>query len=274
MVPLSTPIKRGISMSDPVPADPIIGLDIGSRSLKMVRWENNGITDSARAPTTFDPLAGIRHLLPEAGTAQVVATGIGREVFRDRLGGKHTRTVSTIKALVRGARHLHPEARTVLDIGGLHTTVILLTEKGEIKNYETDSRCAAGTGKFLEFMATSMQVPLEDFGAFALQSDKRIEIEHSCTIFAESEAMFRVASGEEPPAVAMGLHLSHLQKTMEALRRVGSKPPLLFTGGVAHNPCIESLLREQFTGDIIVPENPDIVGALGAALHGVQPAET
>ena len=251
-------------MSNP---DVVIGLDVGSRSIKMVRWENNQIAAWAKAPTTFDPLASISQVLPESGAARVVATGIGRDVYRKRLGNDQTQTISTIKALVSGARHLHPEVASVLDIGGLHTTVIQLTATGEIKNYETDSRCAAGTGKFLEFMATSMQVPLEDFGTFALQADKHIEIEHDCTIFAESEAMFKVATGAEPSAIAMGLHASHVQKTLEAMRRIGARSPLLFCGGVAHNPCIRSLLQEQWKGEIVLPENPDSVAALGAALH-------
>jgi predicted CoA-substrate-specific enzyme activase len=246
----------------------VIGLDIGSRSIKCVRWRDQRMTRWDRAPTTFDPMAGIRHLLPDDQPDRVIATGFGRDIFQERMRDDHIETVSTIHALVRGAQHLHPEAQVILDIGGLHTTVILLTARGELKNYETDSRCAAGTGKFLEFMATSMQVPIEDFGAFALQADKRVELDQSCTIFAESEAMFRVARGEAPATIAMGLHIAHISKTMDMLQRIGGKGPLLFSGGVAHNPCIETLLREEFKGEIIMPENPDILAALGAALHG------
>jgi predicted CoA-substrate-specific enzyme activase len=246
----------------------MIGLDIGSRSIKCVSWQDGRLAKWNKTPTTFDPMAGIRHLLPEKQPDKVIVTGFGREIFQERMRDANISAISTIHALVRGAQHLHPEARTLLDIGGLHTTVILLSEAGELKNYETDSRCAAGTGKFLEFMAASMQIPLEQFGAYALQADKRIEMDQSCTIFAESEAMFRVARGEDPTTIAMGLHIAHVQKTMDVLQRVGGKPPLLFAGGVARNPCIRSLLQEQWKGEIILPENPDITCAIGAALHG------
>lgn len=248
-------------------ADHVIGLDVGSRSIKMVRWDGNQIADWAKTPTTFDPLAGIRHLLPQADQERVMVTGTGRDVFQERLGHEGTKVVGTIQSLAKGARHLYPETRTVLDIGGLNTMVILLTPEGEIKNYEAGSRCAAGTGKYLEFMATSMQVPLEDFGAYAMQTDRRVSIDAHCTIFAESEAMFKVAGGEEPAAIARGLHYAHVQMSLEALQRIGGRPPVFFCGGVAHNPCIKQLLQAEWKDGLVIPENPDLVTALGAALH-------
>ncbi|MGA2228948.1 MAG: acyl-CoA dehydratase activase, partial [Syntrophobacteraceae bacterium] len=165
-------------------------------------------------------------------------------------------------------RFLYPEAKTVLDIGGQDTKVISLSDAGKVLKFEMNDRCAAGTGKFLEFMATALQIPLESFGDYALGSDRRIQISSMCTVFAESEATSLMARGERPENIAMGLHMAIAQRTAAMLRRVGVTAPLVFAGGVAHNPCVIRLLEEELRQPIIVPENPDMVGALGAALYG------
>ena len=129
-----------------------------------------------------------------------------------------------------------------------------------------NDRCAAGTGKFLEFMATALQIPLETFGDFALRSDRRIQISSMCTVFAESEATSLMAKGETPENIAMGLHMAIVQRTTAMLKRVGISAPLVFAGGVAHDPCIIRLLEEELGQQVSVPDNPDMVGALGAAI--------
>ena len=131
-----------------------------------------------------------------------------------------------------------------------------------------NDRCAAGTGKFLEFMAAALQIPIESFGDYALRADRRIKISSMCTVFAESEATSLVARGERPENIALGLHLAIVQRTLSMLGRVGKEAPLMFAGGVAHNPCMRKLIEEETKTPVIVPENPDIVGALGAALYG------
>ena len=108
----------------------------------------------------------------------------------------------------------------------------------------------------------------QDFGGFALTADKRIQINSMCTVFAESEATSLMARGEKPANIALGLHLAIVQRTLAMLRRVSVVEPVLFAGGVAHNPCVRALLEEHLGIPVIVPEQPDLVGALGAALHG------
>jgi activator of 2-hydroxyglutaryl-CoA dehydratase len=151
------------------------------------------------------------------------------------------------------------------DIGGQDTKVISLLPNGRVGKFEMNDRCAAGTGKFLEFMATALQVPLESFGEFALGSDKRIQINSMCTVFAESEATSLMARGERAENIAMGLHLAIVQRTLAMLRRVGMESPLVFAGGVAHNACVRKLLEEQLEQALLISESPDMVGALGAA---------
>jgi predicted CoA-substrate-specific enzyme activase len=246
----------------------VIGLDVGSRSIELVLLEDGQVAHWGRLPTSFDPLAQCRRLLEGLPPARIVATGYGRKLLVDNLNQRRVTAITEIQAYARGAHHLHPEVRTVLDIGGQDTKAIALGEAGKVVKFEMNDRCAAGTGKFLEFMATALQVPLAEFGDFALTADKRIQINSMCTVFAESEATSLMARGESPGNIAMGLHLAIVRRTLAMLRRVGVAAPVLFAGGVAHNPCVQALLEEHLGLQVIVPAQPDLVGALGAALQG------
>jgi (R)-2-hydroxyacyl-CoA dehydratese activating ATPase len=244
------------------------GIDVGSRSIELVVLEAGRIVQQAMLPTTFDPLGQCRRLLADLSDVPVVATGYGRKLLVEHYAEHRVTAITEIQAYALGARHLAPGVRTVLDIGGQDTKAISLGESGKVVKFEMNDRCAAGTGKFLEFMATALQVPLEDFGGFALSADRRIQINSMCTVFAESEATSLMARGEKPANIALGLHLAIVQRTLAMLRRVGVVEPLLFAGGVAHNPCVRALLAELLGLPVTVPEQPDLVGALGAALHG------
>ncbi len=246
----------------------VAGIDIGSRSIELVVLNGTDPVHQVKVPTTFDPLRQCKKLMQDVDTRHFVATGYGRKLFADSARGLNVTTITEIQAYALGARHLFPDVRTVLDIGGQDTKVISLMSNGKVSKFEMNDRCAAGTGKFLEFMTTALQIPLESFGEFALNSDKRIQISNMCTVFAESEATSLMARGETPENIAMGLHLAIVQRTQAMLRRVGAEHPLVFAGGVAHNPCVRRLLDEQLERQVIVPENPDMVGALGAALFG------
>ncbi|MCL4503125.1 MAG: acyl-CoA dehydratase activase [Deltaproteobacteria bacterium] len=249
-------------------ANKIAGLDIGSRSIELVLLEAGRLVDMAKLPTTFDPLAQCRRLLQSVNGVPMVATGYGRKLLRDNFPDRQVTVITEIQAYALGAHHLCPEARTILDIGGQDTKAIALAPDGRVLKFDMNDRCAAGTGKFLEFMATALQVDLEDFGVFALRAGKRLQINSMCTVFAESEATSLMARGESAANIALGLHLAIVQRTAAMLRRVGLTPPLCFAGGVAHNPCVVKLLEETLQLPVIVPEQPDLVGALGAALYG------
>ena len=160
-------------------------------------------------PTTFDPLAQCRRLLEDVRIETLVATGYGRKLALEHLQDRREITAITeIQAYAAGARFIAPKTRTVLDIGGQDTKVIALNAAGRVARFEMNDRCAAGTGKFLEFMALALHLPLEEFGSFALGADKRIQISSMCTVFAESEATSLMARGETPANIALGLHLA------------------------------------------------------------------
>ncbi|GAB6058527.1 acyl-CoA dehydratase activase [Desulfonatronum parangueonense] len=250
-------------------SDNIAGIDIGSRSIELVVLDASGaITHQAKVPTTFDPLRQCRAILGEMEVERITATGYGRKLFVESGIAGSCGAITEIQAYALGAAGLFPEARTVLDIGGQDTKVISLGPGGRVLKFEMNDRCAAGTGKFLEIMATSLQVPIEEFGDFALQATKQVRISSMCTVFAESEATSLMGRGERPENIALGLHLAVVERTMAMLNRVGLEHPLCFAGGVARNPCVVKLLQERIGERIIVPEQPDMVGALGAAMHG------
>jgi predicted CoA-substrate-specific enzyme activase len=247
----------------------IAGIDIGSRSIELVVLRGDQRICEAKMPTTFDPLGQCRKIMEDIFVDRVVATGYGRKLLADALKRDlPVTTITEIQAYALGAHYLHPEVRTILDIGGQDTKVISLSGRGKMAKFEMNDRCAAGTGKFLEFMAAALQIPIESFGDYALRADRRIKVSSMCTVFAESEATSLVARGERPENIALGLHLAIVQRTLSMLGRVGKESPLLFAGGVAHNPCIRGLIEEEIKTLLIVPEKPDLVGALGAALYG------
>lgn len=252
------------------------GLDIGSRSIEVVVQRAGAVIHSAKAPTTFDPIGQCRALLEGVCAERTVATGYGRKLFAEAFGGEsgrhpalgHVADITEIQAYALGAAQLFPQARTILDIGGQDSKVISLSPEGRVLRFEMNDRCAAGTGKFLEIMALSLQVPLAEFGAFAQSGDKRIAINSMCTVFAESEATSLMARGEKAQNIALGIHLAIMQRIASMLRRVGLNGPLVFAGGVARNPCAVELLRELAKIECLTPPDPDLVGALGACLHG------
>ena len=249
---------------------PVAGIDIGSRSIDLVILEEGQVVRRDLLPTTFDPLTQCRRLLGQMQAARVVATGYGRKLLAEAITDLEIATITEIQAYALGAGYLYPGARTILDIGGQDTKAIALGPGGKVIKFEMNDRCAAGTGKFLEFMALALQMPLEKFGGFALQADKKIQISSMCTVFAESEATSLMARGESSANIALGLHLAVAQRTVAMLQRVGGTAPLVFAGGVAHNPCIKVLLEESLKEALVIPEYPDFMGALGAAVYGTK----
>lgn len=248
----------------------IVGLDIGSRSIELVAVQNREVVETRQVPTTFDPIAQCTQLLDGLRPASLVGTGYGRNLIQQLPLSCQQDTITEIKAHALGAAHLFPNAATVLDIGGQDTKAMALS-KGRVMKFEMNDRCAAGTGKFLEYTAGVFQIPIETFGHYALRGDCPPEISSICTVFAETEATSLMARGEKPENIALGLHKAIVKRTINMLNRVNFTLPIVFTGGVANNPCVRKLLAETIEADIgttlLVPEQPDMAGALGAALY-------
>ncbi|WP_321405019.1 acyl-CoA dehydratase activase [Maridesulfovibrio sp.] len=245
----------------------IAGIDIGSRSMELVVLDGDKIFIKRKLPTTFDPASQIKNILKDVTLTRIAATGYGRKLVTEELTGCECLSLTEIKAYALGVSHLYPEARTILDIGGQDTKAISLLGKGKVAKFEMNDRCAAGTGKFLEHLATVFQIPIEDFGRYALEGTEPLMINSMCTVFAETEATSLMAQGKNPRDIALGLHGSIVRRTTNMLSRVGLKGPLVFAGGVANNPCVVSMLKEALDIEPLIPEEPDFAGALGAGIH-------
>lgn len=239
------------------------GIDIGSRSIGFVVLSDSQITLSKLEDTGFEPLDTAKKLLT-GHYNRVVATGYGRHAARSDFADQ---VVTEIKAHAIGARHIFPCARTVLDIGGQDTKVILLDNIGAVTDFQMNDRCSAGTGKFLEVMATALGYSgVDKFGESALSGNSGIKISNMCTVFAESEAVSLMHRGTSRADIALALHASVVERTAGMLQRLGFSTPLVFSGGVAYNRCIVTLLAEKLGVEVLLPPQPQLVGALGAAL--------
>jgi predicted CoA-substrate-specific enzyme activase len=239
------------------------GIDIGSRSIKLVVFENGAVQECRLADTGYDPMVEARKLLQGLSYDRILATGYGRGQFEM---GFDAPTVTEIKAHAAGARFFFPEAVTVLDIGGQDSKAIAMNSAGKVVKFEMNDRCAAGTGKFLEIMAKSLGFSLEQFASAALQATRDIQINSMCTVFAESEVTSLVARGEDRRNIARGLHKSVVRRAAGMLRRVSADGPVVFSGGVAKNLCMQRLMEDSLQQPILTAEDPQIVGAVGAAL--------
>lgn len=246
----------------------IAGLDIGSRSIELVVMDGEKVISQQKTATTFDPLHQVKKLIASLQLDRLVATGYGRALAEAANLCSLMEAITEIKAYGLGAAALFPETRTILDIGGQDTKAIALSANGKITKFEMNDRCAAGTGKFLEHLSTVFQIPLSEFGAYALEGTEKIEINSMCTVFAETEAVSLMARGRNPRDIALGLHASIVRRAATMLSRVGLTHPLLFAGGVARNPCVVHLLSNMLGTPPLLPDLPEMVGAYGAAVYG------
>jgi (R)-2-hydroxyacyl-CoA dehydratese activating ATPase len=247
----------------------VCGIDMGSRTIKVVVLDANTkrILEFRKAETTYSPVDQCLKILNGLSTEHTVATGYGRRLIKDHVDSE---SITEILAHALGAGYLFPGCRSVLDIGGQDTKAISLDSSGRVAKFEMNDRCAAGTGKFLEFMATSFQIPIERFGDYALEGKPGLSINSMCTVFAESEATSLMARGHRPQDIALALHQSVVKRSLSMLKRVSVNGGLVFSGGVARNRCVIKLIEQEMKSQILVSSEPDMVGALGSALYAAQ----
>jgi predicted CoA-substrate-specific enzyme activase len=248
----------------------IAGLDIGSRTIALVELDDDRVVHAEVRDTTYDPLQQCHDLLSGRDFEMLVATGYGRHLARANFADS---VITEIKAFSLGCHFLFPVCRTILDIGGQDTKAISLSPQGKVVDFHMNDRCAAGTGKFLEVMAHALGLGVEEFGRLALDSPGSVKISSMCTVFAESEVTGLIARRIPRPEIARGLHEAICERSLALLKRVGIERELVFAGGVAKNPCLVKLLGERLGFAPLVPEEPQIVGALGAALSLLEPGE-
>ncbi len=247
------------------------GIDSGSTSTNAVIIDSNkNIISFAIVPTGARVADSARKALDEAlskgglnidDIRKIVATGYGRERIDFRAAD-----VTEITCHAKGAYFLNPNVRTIIDIGGQDSKVIRLDANGNVIDFVMNDKCAAGTGRFIEMMAQSLQLSLEEMSKYGLKWNEDIAISSMCSVFAQSEVVSLIASDKKLEDIVHGINNSIASRVVSMARRGKLEKEYMMTGGVARNTGVVRALEEKLDAQIIVPEVPDICGALGAAL--------
>lgn len=245
------------------------GIDIGASTAKVVVLNKKNILASLVIPTRFNTKETARTVfekgLQKAGItskdiAYVVATGYGR-----RMVLMASRTITEITCHAAGAYHIDNSVKTVIDIGGQDSKGIAL-ENGNVQDFIMNDKCAAGTGRFLEVMAQALEVDMNRLGELSNMSQQRISISSTCTVFAESEVISHRNQGTKKEDIIAGVHEAIASRVCAMVNQIKIEDTVMITGGVALNKGVVNQLSSKIEKTVIVPENPQIVGALGAAL--------
>ncbi len=250
------------------------GVDVGSTQTKAVIFdEEKNIVGRSLVETGADIVKAAENAfsealkerqIPQKEVAFIVGTGYGR--YKVTFGDTQ---VTEISCHGRGSAHMFPNTQTVLDMGGQDTKAIRVQPNGEIVDFCMNDKCAAGTGRFLGAAAKALDIPLDDLGAKALQSEKPVRISTTCTVFAESEVLAWLGKGKKVEDILWGVHQSIAARSFGLLRRVGINDEITFTGGVALNVGMIRAMEEKLERKMNVSEDSHYMGALGAGLFAL-----
>ena len=250
------------------------GVDVGSTQTKAVIIDEDGeivgrsLLDTGanviKAAESSYVAALEQGSIDEEEVEYIVGTGYGR--YRVTFGNSQ---VTEISCHGRGAVHLFPETRTVVDMGGQDTKAIAVNAKGEITDFCMNDKCAAGTGRFLGAAAAALDIPIDDLGPVSLKSTKPIKISTTCTVFAESEVLAWIGKGKKIEDILWGVHKSIAARSAGLMRRVGINDEVTFTGGVTRNMGMVKALEDRIDKPLNISEDCHYMGALGAALFAL-----
>lgn len=247
------------------------GIDSGALSTEAVVIDEKGrMIGEAVLLTGADPLSAVKRAydtalgkaeLAEKDISFVVATGYGRGRIPFA-----SLEITEISCHAKGMSYLFPKVRTIIDIGGQDTKAIRVNEEGKVVDFAMNDKCAAGTGRFLEVMANALEVSLEEMGELALKAKREVKVSSMCTVFAESEVVSLIAEGHPKEEILLGVASAIADRTMGLIAKIGLIPDLAMSGGVAKNRAVVRALAKKLKHKVHIPEEPQLVGALGAAL--------
>lgn len=247
------------------------GIDAGSRSIKVVIYDaetrkvvgrgiaEQGVDQAQLAEALFEQTLEVSGF-GRNQVARTVATGYGRGSVRFA-----DSTVTEITCHARGVWQTSPDARTIIEIGGQDSKVIWIEPDGRVRDFAMNDRCAAGTGRFLEMVATRLGVDLRELSEISWASARPAVISSTCVVFAETEIIGLLASGAAVPDIAAGVQKA-IAYRVSAMAMRSVVPPVYFTGGVALQPGMCRALREALETEVQAVQDPQFTGALGAAL--------
>ncbi len=245
------------------------GVDIGAKLVKVVVMKDGKVVSKAMTLGGFDQKSSsvdvYKKALAEAGATEndvghVVATGAGKDEFPLK-----SDKVTEVTADAKGANLLHPAARTVISVGAEEGRAIKVDAQGKVVDFAINEKCAAGAGAFTEAMARALEVKVEDLGPLSLQSSNAVPMNAQCAVFAESEVVSLVHAGTTKQDIARAIHDAIASRISSMARRISVENDVVLIGGVAKNMGFQDSLKRDLQMNIVVPEDPDYVGALGAA---------
>ena len=247
------------------------GLDLGSRRTKVVVLDGASILETrffdcwALAKQQIDHWVG-RQRTKHGRELPLGSTGYGRHAAAKAFGAQ---AITEIRAFGLGAAMLAPGTRTLVDIGGQDAKVMLLSEEGQVQQFEMNDRCAAGTGKFFELVAGTLGISLAELSPLAESTREAAALSSVCAVFAESEIIGRMAEGDSPASLARGVFKAVAARLGAMLHRTGFAPPALVVGGGA-NPTLAALLTEDLQSPCSLHPQGEFFGAVGAARHAAR----
>ncbi|HLV10720.1 MAG TPA: acyl-CoA dehydratase activase [Halanaerobiales bacterium] len=249
-----------------------MGVDVGSVSTDLALLDNGGnLVEKIYLRTNGQPVKTIKKGLntlynkyQEVEIGAAGTTGSGRTLAGVILGADVIKNEITSHAIA--AAQLIPGVRTVLEIGGQDSKIIILRD-GIAVDFAMNSVCAAGTGSFLDQQANRLQIPIEEFGDYALKATNPVRIAGRCSVFAESDMIHKQQLGYDTPEIIAGLCAAMVRNYLNNVGRGKEiKAPVVFQGGVAANRGIKKAFEEELGCEVYVPEHHDVMGAIGAAL--------
>lgn len=250
------------------------GVDIGSSSSKAVILKNGkeiiatevlqfGIGSNSSRNILSKILEKSQLKLDDI--EKLVVTGYGRFTFQGA-----DKQISEISCHAKGVSFLIPDTKTIIDIGGQDVKAMSLNERGDIKQFFMNDKCAAGTGRFITVMSKILEVPLEEMAIYDSRSTEAATVSSTCTVFAESEVISQLSKGVKPEDIIAGVHNSVAHKVGSLANRTSLEDKIVFCGGVAQNHGVVRALNETLRKEIIVAPNPQTTGALGAAIFAYE----
>jgi len=246
------------------------GVDVGAETVKVAIMNQNKVLGWSIVRAGLDRKASAEEAMEvaikEAGISRgdiqrTVATGTGR-----REVSYADDSIVEIMADVKGVALLLPSVRTVIDIGAEEARGIRLNSLGKVQDFAKNDKCAAGVGAFVESMARALEITVEDMGPISIKSQQEIPMNVTCVVFAESEVVSLIHSQVPKEDIARAIHDAISTRTISMVKRIGIEKDIALIGGVAYNIGVIDSLQNLLGTDILVPENPSIVGAIGAAL--------
>jgi predicted CoA-substrate-specific enzyme activase len=246
------------------------GIDLGTKTTRVIVLNDDTILAQRAVLTGWEPQHAGENALAAAledarrardDLARIVATGAGRQAF-----SLAQHNVTEVTADARALAFLHPRVRTALDVGAEEARAFKIAANGRVLDFAVNEKCAAGAGVFLETMARTLEVTLDEMSALAQQATGAVTLNSQCTVFAESEVVSLIHAQTPRAEIARAVFASIAARVASLARRIGIEAEVALVGGIAHSVAFVAALQHELGMEIQVPRDPEYIGALGAAL--------